>query len=123
MIAKRKRKTTDKKTTVGDVKSTPTGSSSCDNSRIPVEETGDSSEGCRKCGLDNDHSHLLLCESCNDEYHTYCLDPPLQYVPEGDFFCGEFYFYRKLVVTVSVLASFNSTYFLICFNYCIYTCR
>ena len=44
-------------------------------------------EGCQKCGLDNDHSNLLLCETCNDEYHIYCLDPPLTSVPEGDFFC------------------------------------
>ena len=44
-------------------------------------------EGCQKCGKDDDHSHLLLCEACNDEYHTYCLDPPLTSVPEGDFYC------------------------------------
>ena len=47
-------------------------------------------EGCRACGRDNDHANLLLCEACNDEYHTYCLKPPLQSVPEGDFFCGTF---------------------------------
>jgi hypothetical protein len=46
-------------------------------------------EGCQKCGKDNHHNLLLLCEYCNDEYHTYCLDPPLDRVPEGDFFCGE----------------------------------
>ena len=45
--------------------------------------------GCLNCGADDDHSNLLLCEACNDEYHTYCLDPPLRSVPEGDFFCGE----------------------------------
>ncbi len=57
-----------------------------------------STEGCRKCGKDDDHAHLLLCEICNDEYHTYCLDPPLDYVPEGDFFCGE------LVVLYNMIA-------------------
>jgi len=53
--------------------------------------TSTSNEGCLKCGKDDDHSHLLLCEACNDEYHTHCLDPPLDYVPEGDFFCGKYF--------------------------------
>jgi len=44
-------------------------------------------EGCKVCHRDVDHPNLLLCEACNDEYHTYCLKPPLQSVPEGDFFC------------------------------------
>ena len=44
--------------------------------------------GCLTCGLDDDHANLLLCEGCNDEYHTYCLDPPLKAVPTGDWFCG-----------------------------------
>ncbi len=43
------------------------------------------SDGCRICGRDDDHAHLLLCESCNDEYHTYCLG--ISEVPEGDFYC------------------------------------
>ncbi|KAL9186590.1 hypothetical protein ACHAXT_005828 [Thalassiosira profunda] len=46
-------------------------------------------EGCKVCHLDVDHANLLLCESCNDEYHTYCLNPPLESVPEGDFFCDK----------------------------------
>uniref|UniRef100_A0A7S4JZN6 PHD-type domain-containing protein n=1 Tax=Odontella aurita TaxID=265563 RepID=A0A7S4JZN6_9STRA len=47
----------------------------------------DHGTGCLSCGADDDHANLLLCEACNDEYHTYCLDPPLRSVPEGDFFC------------------------------------
>ena len=47
--------------------------------------------GCLTCGEDDDHANLLLCEACNDEYHTYCLDPPLRSVPAGDWFCGKFY--------------------------------
>lgn len=45
--------------------------------------------GCLTCDHDDDHANLLLCEGCNDEYHTYCLDPPLKSVPPGDWFCGE----------------------------------
>mmetsp|Transcript_21764 Transcript_21764/g.47293 ORF Transcript_21764/g.47293 Transcript_21764/m.47293 type:complete len:475 (+) Transcript_21764:124-1548(+) len=63
------------------------------NSNImsPTNVTGVPSgeEGCKVCHRDLDHPNLLLCESCNDEYHTYCLNPPLQSVPEGDFFCDK----------------------------------
>jgi len=43
--------------------------------------------GCVVCGEDDDHANLLICERCDSEYHTYCLDPPLRSVPEGDFYC------------------------------------
>jgi hypothetical protein len=46
--------------------------------------------GCLACGTDDDHANLMLCEGCNDEYHTYCLEPPLRSVPTGDWYCGEF---------------------------------
>ena len=46
--------------------------------------------GCLTCGQDDDHANLMLCEGCNDEYHTYCLDPPLRAVPTGDWFCSKF---------------------------------
>ena len=29
--------------------------------------------GCLACGRDDDHANLLLCETCNAEYHTYVL--------------------------------------------------
>jgi hypothetical protein len=45
--------------------------------------------GCKVCGRDNDHSNLLLCEGCDTESHTYCLDPPLDAVPDEDWFCGK----------------------------------
>mmetsp|Transcript_36862 Transcript_36862/g.41174 ORF Transcript_36862/g.41174 Transcript_36862/m.41174 type:complete len:880 (+) Transcript_36862:49-2688(+) len=43
--------------------------------------------GCQVCGFDDDHANLLLCEGCETELHTYCLNPPLEKVPEGDWFC------------------------------------
>lgn len=30
---------------------------------------------------------LLLCEVCDDGYHTYCLDPPQETIPKTDFIC------------------------------------
>ncbi|KAL3911205.1 MAG: hypothetical protein SGILL_007373 [Bacillariaceae sp.] len=45
-------------------------------------------EGCLACFQDDDHANLLLCEGCNAEYHTYCLEPPLRQVPLNDWFCS-----------------------------------
>ena len=44
-------------------------------------------KGCVVCKLRNDKRSMLLCNICDDGYHTYCLDPPLPGVPEGDFQC------------------------------------
>lgn len=30
---------------------------------------------------------MLLCDGCDDSYHTYCLIPPLSSVPRGDWRC------------------------------------
>ena len=30
---------------------------------------------------------LLLCDGCDDAYHTFCLNPPLDEIPETDWFC------------------------------------
>lgn len=46
-------------------------------------------DGCTRCGKDNDHPNLLVCEACDTEIHTYCLSPPLDSVPEDDWFCGK----------------------------------
>ena len=45
--------------------------------------------GCSQCGRDDDHPKLLLCESCDNEIHIYCLNPPLDSVPEDDWYCGK----------------------------------
>ncbi|CAN0328028.1 unnamed protein product, partial [Phaeothamnion confervicola] len=55
-----------------------------DDSSSASEEEGTS---CEKCGLDNDADHVLLCDNCPREFHMWCLDPPLEAVPEGDWLC------------------------------------
>ena len=40
---------------------------------------------CKKCHLNE--GDPLLCDRCDDAYHLACLDPPLDAVPEGDWFC------------------------------------
>lgn len=46
-------------------------------------------EGCRICKKDDDHANVLLCEKCDAEYHIYCLKPPLESIPDGEWFCGK----------------------------------
>ncbi|KAI1301466.1 Chromodomain-helicase-DNA-binding protein Mi-2 -like protein [Halotydeus destructor] len=41
-------------------------------------------EFCRVC---KDGGELLCCDSCPSSFHTYCLNPPLKYVPEGEWVC------------------------------------
>lgn len=43
--------------------------------------------GCRQCTGKHDASSLLLCDFCNEETHTYCLNPPLSTIPEEDWYC------------------------------------
>ena len=43
--------------------------------------------GCQKCGGKQDHNLILLCDDCDDEYHVFCVDPPLKSIPTGDWFC------------------------------------
>lgn len=42
---------------------------------------------CRVCGMDKDDVSVLLCDTCDSGYHTYCLNPPLVRIPEGNWYC------------------------------------
>lgn len=42
---------------------------------------------CKVCGIDRDDDSVLLCDTCDAEYHTYCLNPPLVRIPEGNWYC------------------------------------
>ena len=45
---------------------------------------------CSACALGVDDHRLLLCDNfdvCRQACHTYCLEPPLAAVPEGDWYC------------------------------------
>lgn len=34
-----------------------------------------------------DGGELLCCDSCPSAYHTFCLNPPLDDIPDGDWKC------------------------------------
>ncbi|XP_061618826.1 lysine-specific demethylase 5A [Phyllopteryx taeniolatus] len=42
---------------------------------------------CLMCGRGDEEDRLLLCDGCDDSYHTFCLVPPLHDVPKGDWRC------------------------------------
>ncbi|XP_029012780.1 lysine-specific demethylase 5C isoform X2 [Betta splendens] len=42
---------------------------------------------CRMCGRGDDDEKLLLCDGCEDNYHTYCLLPPLADPPKANWRC------------------------------------
>ena len=45
------------------------------------------STACRVCHSKDDEDEMLLCDGCDAGYHTYCSQPPIEDVPEGDWFC------------------------------------
>uniref|UniRef100_A0A8C6VW27 [histone H3]-trimethyl-L-lysine(4) demethylase n=1 Tax=Nothobranchius furzeri TaxID=105023 RepID=A0A8C6VW27_NOTFU len=42
---------------------------------------------CRMCGRGDDDEKLLQCDSCDENYHTYCLLPPLTDPPKCNWRC------------------------------------
>uniref|UniRef100_A0A336MIG1 Histone-lysine N-methyltransferase 2C n=1 Tax=Culicoides sonorensis TaxID=179676 RepID=A0A336MIG1_CULSO len=42
---------------------------------------------CEGCGHKNDEARLILCDDCDVSYHIYCMDPPLDFVPHGNWKC------------------------------------
>ncbi|KAL0377440.1 UNVERIFIED_CONTAM: Methyl-CpG-binding domain-containing protein 9 [Sesamum radiatum] len=58
---------------------------------VPTREISKGSWGegfCKVCGIDENNKKVLLCDTCDAEYHTYCLRPPLTKVPKGNWFCS-----------------------------------
>ena len=39
---------------------------------------------CETCKKFNDDENMLICDICEDTYHTYCLSPPLKEIPGED---------------------------------------
>lgn len=39
---------------------------------------------CQVCGVgDIDEDCILICDGCDQEYHTYCLTPAIHEIPAG----------------------------------------
>ncbi|KAJ1605480.1 PHD domain-containing protein, partial [Cryptosporidium canis] len=52
-----------------------------------LEEDPFADFACEICRLNDHEEVLLLCDRCDRGYHTYCLSPPLDSVPSGEWFC------------------------------------
>lgn len=44
-------------------------------------------EGCSICHRDTFSRKLIICDSCEQYFHLFCLSPPLQSVPTGNWVC------------------------------------
>ena len=42
---------------------------------------------CQVCNSPDHWADMLLCDNCDQGFHTFCLNPPLTEVPEGDWLC------------------------------------
>jgi len=47
------------------------------------------STACQVCKSRGEEDSMLLCDGCDNGYHTYCVEPPIENVPEGDWFCKD----------------------------------
>lgn len=67
-------------------------SNSESNSESPSESGSDDEEQDSivhrdRCNVCDRRGDLLCCDSCPLVYHLHCLNPPLKYVPEGEWRC------------------------------------
>ena len=46
-------------------------------------------QNCQFCSSGDNEDKLLLCDSCDKGYHTYCFKPKMENIPEGDWYCYE----------------------------------
>lgn len=56
-----------------------------DEFRTFLKKINDNYELCVVCGKGGE---LLCCDGCNVPYHIECLNPPLEKIPEGDWYCS-----------------------------------
>uniref|UniRef100_A0A1I8PMS0 [histone H3]-trimethyl-L-lysine(4) demethylase n=1 Tax=Stomoxys calcitrans TaxID=35570 RepID=A0A1I8PMS0_STOCA len=42
---------------------------------------------CHICNRGDVEESMLLCDGCDDSYHTFCLLPPLSSIPKGEWLC------------------------------------
>ncbi|XP_063233226.1 chromodomain-helicase-DNA-binding protein Mi-2 homolog isoform X2 [Bacillus rossius redtenbacheri] len=70
-----------------ELEETPEGKWSCPHCEGEGVQEQDDDEHMEFCRLCKDGGELLCCDSCPSAYHTFCLNPPLTDIPDGDWRC------------------------------------
>ena len=58
-----------------------------DGGEDQVHEEEEAEDKCQVCDTASDAQNLMLCDMCDEAYHTYCLRPVLKRVPPGEWAC------------------------------------
>jgi len=53
------------------------------------EETDEAEDPCELCGERSNPDRMLACDGCDRGFHMFCLAPPLEEIPKGDWFCAD----------------------------------
>lgn len=56
---------------------------------FPDSDSEDDELSCLVCGGHDDPSETLLCDNCDHPFHMRCLDPPLDTIPDGEWYCDK----------------------------------
>ncbi|XP_049956227.1 chromodomain-helicase-DNA-binding protein Mi-2 homolog [Schistocerca serialis cubense] len=70
-----------------ELEETPEGKWSCPHCEGEGVQEQDDDEHMEFCRVCKDGGELLCCDSCPSAYHTFCLNPPLKDIPDGDWKC------------------------------------
>ena len=66
-----------------------------------TEVVDDDDAFCTKCKGKKRAAQMLLCDGCNQGMHLFCMEPPLDAVPDGDYYCVECHQLRQQRVEAS----------------------
>ena len=72
------------------------------------EELADADNHCYKCEREENFNTLLVCDHCVIKCcHTYCLDPPLEFIPENEWYCDYCVVYQNIQTTNPIAGIFR----------------
>ena len=54
---------------------------------VSDDEDHETEDKCEVCECADNPENLMLCDMCDEGYHTYCLRPVLKRVPPGEWAC------------------------------------
>ncbi|VAI94408.1 unnamed protein product [Triticum turgidum subsp. durum] len=78
----------------GNTDGTPGKNAGSPGSRKPKKrkldaEVGQDDQVCERCDSGLHGDAMLLCDRCDKGWHMYCLSPPLESVPPGNWYCSD----------------------------------